>query len=168
MPKVPEEPVCLAPPSWQSWGAAANCHDQPLVCVRHSAQRWQRDIFPVHCGLAQGISGNPHGSSTVPAVPNPEQAVQGCCCLHCETPAAAGRLAKRRESRRAVPLPGECFRPIAHIAAFLGCADSPSPCSWGSHSLPQHFCGLLFLENILETLSIMPSSTDIYRASSSS
>lgn len=48
----------------------------PLACVRHSAQTWQQqDIFPVHCGLAQGISGNPHGSSTVPAVPSPEQAV---------------------------------------------------------------------------------------------
>lgn len=144
MPKVPEEPVWLARPPWQSWAAAACCHGQPLVCDRHSAQRWQQDILPVHCGLAQGIYGNPHGSSTVPAVPSPSQAVPFPAGLLLpalgNTQLLLGKLAERRETRKAVPLPGECFRPIAHIAAFLGCLDLPSPCSWGSHSLPQHFC----------------------------
>lgn len=145
MPKVPEEPVCLARehphPGRTEENQPAATASQPLLCVRHSAQRLEQDnIFSVHCGLAQRISGNPHGSSTVPAVPNPEQAVPFPAGLLLpalgNTQLLLGKLAKLWETRKAVPLPGQRFRPIAHIAAFLGCADLSYPCSWRCPSLP--------------------------------
>lgn len=49
-----------------------------------------------------------------------------------------GKLAKHQESRKAVPLPGNASGQLLtqqHFRALL------TACSWGSHSLPQHFCG---------------------------
>lgn len=92
-------------------------------------------IFPVFRGLAQGISGNPLGSFAVPAAPDPSQAVPSSAGLLppalANTQPLLGKLAKHRETRKAMPLTREHSGQLLTLAS-LCCADLSSLRSWGS------------------------------------
>lgn len=124
-----------------------------MGCGRGSAQGMEtaagQGIFPVFRGLVQGISGNPLGSFAVPAAPDPSQAAPSSAGLLppalANTQLLLGKLAKHRETRKAMPLTREHSGQLLTLASLCR-ADLSSLRSWGSFSFPQHFCGQLFLE----------------------
>lgn len=178
MPKAPEEPGRLVRghPTPAELGISHMPPWLPWVCGRGSAQGMEM-------AAGQGISFRsfvawPKGCLETPwpallslqrRTPHRQcHPPRGCCCLHWATPACCctRKLAERRETRKAMPLPGErsgqlltwqhlCAVLTYHLPVPRGLAPSPA-LLWA-----------VIPGNILESPSIMPSPADIYRASSS-
>lgn len=151
MLKAPEEPGWLLR-GHLTPAELGSSHRLPLVCGRGSARGMEmaagQGIFPVFHGLAQGISGTLPGRLCCPCSADPSQAMPSSAGLLLpalgNSQLLLGKLAKRRQTRKALPLPGECPGQLLtqqHLCAVLtyhlsvagGLAPSPST-SVGSYS----------------------------------